>query len=156
MRMKRNIFITITMVLLLLTGCKDGWVFSHYDHATTVGWEKNDAISFDIPPLEESGTYAMTLGLRLTDEFPFRNLHLVVQQTAYPSKRKHTDLVVCKVVDTQGSMLGNGVSLYQYTLPVRKDFFKHGDSIHVEVKHNMKREILPGIADVGIILKKDK
>ena len=28
-----------------------------------------------------------------------------------------------------------------------------GDSIHLCISHNMKREIMPGIADVGICLK---
>ena len=52
-------------------------------------------------------------------------------------------------------MLGHGVALYQFDLPLRKHFYLHGDSIHVRVRHNMKREILPGINDVGIQLRKD-
>jgi hypothetical protein len=29
-----------------------------------------------------------------------------------------------------------------------------GDSLHVLVKHNMKREIMPGITDIGLRVEK--
>jgi hypothetical protein len=38
---------------------------------------------------------------------------------------------------------------------VRQLQLQEGDSLHVVVRHNMKREILPGIFDVGIKLLKE-
>lgn len=124
-------------------------------HADSKGWEKNEALEFTVDSLTESGNYAMTLALRVNDSYPFQNLHIVVDQTIYPSRQTVNDTITCYVTNRRGIMRGYGVSLYQYELPLRKRFYMHGDSIQIRVRHNMKREILPGIADVGIVMKKD-
>ncbi|MGM9713147.1 MAG: gliding motility lipoprotein GldH [Prevotella sp.] len=145
---------TLMAALMLMTAaCDERRVYDHYEHADPGGWEKNETLEFGIDSLKDSGTYSMLISLRLSDRYPFKNLHIVVDQTVYPSRTAIHDTVTCHVTDDRGMTLGAGISLYQYTLPVRKRFYMHGDSIHVRVRHNMKREILPGIADVGIQLK---
>ena len=148
--------ITALLLALTFTACETDVVYSTYTHAAIVGWEKNEPLTFEVDSMSAGGTYAMTLGLRISDAYPFRNLHMVVEQTIFPEKRVLTDTVTCNVVDRNGTMLGHGVSLYQYNLPIRKRSYQAGDSIFVKVRHNMKREILPGIADVGITLKQSR
>ncbi|MBP7359673.1 MAG: gliding motility lipoprotein GldH, partial [Prevotella sp.] len=46
----------------------------------------------------------------------------------------------------------NGISYYQYNFNISHIELHKGDSIHVCIRHNMKREILPGISDVGFSL----
>ena len=41
--------------------------------------------------------------------------------------------------------LVGGLSIYQ---------MHQGDSIHVAIRHDMKREILPGVSDIGIKISK--
>lgn len=144
------------MSVTLFAACESGMVYDEYQQADVEGWEKNDQLVYDIHSLKESGTYSLALGLRLTTKYPFSNLHMIVEQTQMPANQTTVDTVTCYVVDKRGFTLGQGVSLFQYELPVRQKFYLHGDSLHVVVKHNMKREILPGISDVGIILKKTK
>ena len=139
--------------MTITTACNERRVYDHYEHADPGGWEKNETLEFGIDSLKESGTYAMLLNLRLSGRYPFKNLHIVVDQTDDPARAAIQDAVTCYMTDKRGMTLGAGISLYQYTLPVRKRFYMYGDSIHVRVRHNMKREILPGIADVGIQLK---
>lgn len=156
-RMTRLFIGILTAVTaLMLTACKKDVIYSRYTHAAIGGWEKNEPLVFEVDSLKAGGVYSLTLGLRISDGYPFRNLHMVVEQTIFPGNQLITDTVTCYVSDRQGTMLGNGVSLYQYDLPVRKRQYMAGDSIHVKVRHNMKREILPGIADVGITIKPDR
>lgn len=143
------------MLALAFASCETEVVYSQYAHAAIGGWEKNEPLLFDVDSIEGGGTYSMTLGMRISDAYPFRNLHMVVEQTIYPAKQVITDTVTCNVVDRRGTMLGHGVSLYQYDLPIRKRTYHDGDSLHIKVRHNMKREILPGIADVGITIKRN-
>lgn len=96
----------------------------------------------------------MTLGIRMNKEYPFQNIQIVVDQTVYPEQRTLSDKVTCKVTDSNGLMLGHGISLYQYDIPIRKTNYEKGDSITVRIRHNMKREILPGIVDIGMVLRK--
>lgn len=153
----RRVFYGLVAVMLALSfsACDTDIVYSQYVHAAIGGWEKNDALVFEVDTLKVGGTHSMVLGMRISDAYPFRNLHMVVEQTIYPSHQVITDTVTCNVVDRRGTMLGHGVSLYQYDLPIRKRTYNNGDSLHIKVRHNMKREILPGIADVGITLKRN-
>ena len=47
------------------------------------------------------------------------------------------------------------MSYYQYDFPLSTLRLKEGDSLALVVRHAMKREILPGISDVGIIAKNE-
>lgn len=147
--------IMMSAMAVLFAACETNVVYSNYEHAAIGGWEKNEPLTFSVDSLKTAGTYSMTLGMRISDAYPFRNLHMVIEQTVFPGKRVITDTITCNVMDKRGTMLGHGVSLYQYDLPIRKCDYQKGDSLHIKVRHNMKREILPGIADVGITIKRN-
>lgn len=143
------------IAVLTFTACDKAMVYSHYEHVPYEGWNKNEPLQFSIDTLKASDTYAMTLGIRMTGEYPFRNLHMVVEQTVFPSMTVLVDKIKCTTVDKQGNMLGHGVSTYEYNIPLRKHAYNQGDSIHVKIRHDMKRETLPGIIDVGLTLRHD-
>lgn len=62
----------------------------------------------------------------------------------------YTDTLTCTLFDRKGAVKGQGISYYQYHFRVSELDLHQGDSIHITVRHDMKREIMPGIADVGI------
>lgn len=158
--MKRIAYILfgITSTLLLLPSCNKGLIYDKYEHTPISGWEKNDELSFEIPPLPASGHYKEELGLRITGAYPFMGLTLIVEQTIYPSKSsdKELDKVVkadtiqCDLIDKSGVTKGQGISYYQYNVPINIYQMNENDSIHISVRHDMKREILPGVSDIGI------
>ena len=67
---------------------------------------------------------------------------------------RRSDTLSCKLVDADGTVQGEGVSFYQYRFHLCNMKLTQGDSLRVSIRHNMKREILPGIADVGVTLTK--
>lgn len=145
-------FATILSTILMVAACNLDMVYSHYKHVQTNGWERNDTLTFDIPPVALGGHYQENVGLRITGDYPFMGLTLVIDQTATKSKRTFRDTLNCRLIDQNGNAKGRGVSHYQYefhlnTLPLQAD-----DSLHITIRHDMKREILPGIADIGITL----
>ena len=138
-----------------LQSCNESKVYDKYDHTPLSGWEKNDTLRFDIPRLTADGMYESTLGLRITDNYPFMGLTLIVEQRLMPADTIFTDTVKCKLTDRNGKTRGKGVSYYQFRFPVTKMQLSKGDSLHIRVRHDMKREMLPGISDVGISLSVD-
>lgn len=143
--------------VMLFHSCSDTLVYDKYEHTPIAGWEKNDILSFDIPPLKTSGTYEQQLGLRVTGVYPFMGLTLIINQSIFPKgklqgmeKTEKSDTIQCDLIDKSGATKGQGISYYQYNFPINAYRFASGDSIHITVKHNMKREILPGISDIGI------
>lgn len=79
----------------------------------------------------------------------------VDSRAAYLSKDTIVnDTVNCKLTDRHGNASGTGVNFHQYRFPITELQLQDGDSIHIRVRHDMKREILPGISDVGISLRR--
>lgn len=142
--------------MMLFHSCNETLVYDRYEHTPIAGWEKNDVLSFDIPPLKSPGTYEQELGLRVTGVYPFMGLTLIVDQCIFPQTKaqgaitiEKSDTIQCDLINQDGTTKGQGISYYQYNFPINTYRFASGDSIHVTIKHDMKREILPGISDIG-------
>ena len=146
---------TLALVAMLLTACDHRTIYDRYESTALSGWEKNDTITFAIRPLKDAATYRALLGVRTTDSYPFTSLTLIVEQEIMPAHRVLVDTICCELTDEQGKVLGDGIGYRQYQFEVRQLQLQEGDSLHVVVRHDMKREILPGICDVGIKLLKE-
>ena len=57
-------------------------------------------------------------------------------------------------MDVKGNSIGVGLSYHQYAFPIATLSLHAADSIVVKVRHDMKREILPGISDIGYQLRR--
>ena len=145
------------LLLLLLLGivsCNKNVVYSHYEHTPTSGWEKNDTLFFKVPPVKEAGVYEEVVGMRILSDFPFQRLTLMVNQMVYPRNEHFHEYLKCSLIDDQGEIMGHGIGHIQYEFPLREVTLQAGDSLKIEIRHNMKREVMPSIADIGIKLVK--
>ena len=149
------LYIYIVMCVgMMLVSCDNRTVFSRYESTPVRGWERNDTLSFYIEPLQATGMYAEEVGLRITGDYPFMGLSLVVEQTILPSHVTRTDTLNCDLIDDSGHANGNGINHYQYLFPLTTLKLNKDESVHVAIRHCMKREILPGITDVGLKLSR--
>lgn len=155
LRNKIKTTILILTVAMAITSCNRKTVYDHYNHTPINGWERNDTLTFCIKPLAEAGDYKEDIGLRINGAYPFMGLCLIVEQTILPAKITRCDTLNCKLVSEDGTVKGRGVSYYQYNFHLTTINLNKGDSLNICIRHNMKREILPGIADVGIKLDKN-
>lgn len=151
----RKLFIYIIWCVCVVMGfisCDTHTPYFHYNHTPIDGWEKNDTLTYDISPLTIGGEYYTSIGLRVNGAFPFTKLYLVMEQDIIPSMRHKVDTVCFQITNSEGRYNGDGISHYQYTMPVDRDFLQANDSLHITIRHCMKRDILPGISDVGVRL----
>ena len=149
------LYIYIVMCMgMMLVSCDDRIVFSRYESTPVRGWERNDTLSFNIDPMQETNMYAEEVGLRITGDYPFKGLSLVVEQTLHPSNIKFIDTLNCDLIDDVGHAHGKGINHYQYLFPLTTVKLDKGESVHVAIHHCMKREILPGVTDVGLTLSR--
>ena len=139
---------------VLMTACDSNTVYDHYEQTPVGGWEKNDTLVFLTDPIAQGGRYKEEIGLRIKGDYPFMGLNLVVEQTILPSREKHTSTLSCQLIDEHGNAKGRGVSHYQYLFHLTTLDMKRGERLRVAIRHGMKREILPGISDIGIRLEK--
>lgn len=141
---------SLALCTAALAACTGSTVYSSYEHTPLAGWEKSDFLTFGVGRVEEPGRYAMDLGLRTGSTYPFVNLTLIVDTHLFPAGSVTTDTLQLQLSDESGESLGQGINLQQYKFRIREMTLAAGDSLVVNVRHDMKREILPGISDVGI------
>lgn len=141
-------------LLALVAACRQQPVAFEYAPTPIEGWEPGDTLKFKIDTLRQTGTYTLDLGIRTSAStpYPFRSIWLVVRQHWHRPERVLTDTVECKLTDAKGDITGHGVSLYQYTQPLGEVQLQEGDYADFSIIHIMRREMLPGVAAVGIRL----
>ena len=144
--------VAIALFCVVLTACNQKTVYYHYEHTPLTGWDKNDTLSFAIGPVSASGRYLEEIGLRISGEYPFTGLNLIVEQKNSSKQIVRIDTLACNLVNGQGNMEGRGVSQYQYLFPLSVLDLQEGEQLFVAVRHDMKRDILPGISDIGLRL----
>ncbi len=143
----------IIVAMLFCLSCDNRTIYSHYEHTPLQGWEKNDALDFGTV-IPQDGYYLEKVGVRINSDYPFMGLTLIVDQTFYPSMQTICDTLDCSLVGKDGNRKGQGISHFQYEFPLKTLGLNEGDSVSVRIHHTMKREILPGISNIGVILQR--
>lgn len=140
----------LTMCLLL--ACDTNTVYYHYESVDTKSWDGETSLHYDVVPEKNGGMYELGVEVRVTADYPYRQLALVVTETLKDSTRAHN--VLLDVTDAKGRREGYGPSYYILKQKLGTTRMQAGDTLRVDVRHDMRRLALPGIADVGIVLKK--
>lgn len=145
-----RIFIIVITVVAALVSCNRNTVYDHYEHTSLKGWERMDTLTFSVGPMALSARYNQEIGIRISGEYPFMSVSLVVEQKVFPANTVRCDTVNCHFIDNDGMIRGRGVGSFQYMFPFAVADLSEGDSVVFKIRHNMKRETLPGISDVGL------
>lgn len=133
-----------------LWSCNVSPSYHQYKPTSTEGWEQGDAIQFPIDSLLQGGEYALSVGVRATEAYPFQTLYLLVEQNFSKPVLTRRDTVKCILTNKQGDLDGSGLRVMQYSFHVGKIALHKGQSGMITIRHIMRREILPGVSDVGI------
>lgn len=143
----------IIAAALLVAACDDGRVYDSFAQVDMAEWSAQDTAYFDVPR-QSAGQYALTLTVRSTGDYPYQNLALVVETTIVPRHLLQRDTVFCTLRDAAPQPLSQqGVSLSERSFGVRALQLQRGDSLHIAVRHVMRRNALPGISEVGLRLE---
>lgn len=149
--MKRLLYSAlVALVVVMMSACSIDTVYHRYSHTSVSGWEKNDTLKFYVPRLRQGGVFAQQLDVRINGAYPFTAATLIVKQRIVPGNAVLTDTVNCTFSKPDGTRLTRGISYYQYSFPIAKPDLREGDSLVVSIYHDMKRDMLPGISDVGL------
>lgn len=169
----------IIATAVALASCDINTAYHHFEHISSEGWERGEAVKFGVPPVQRAGVYTTTLDLRSTTEYPYEEIALVVEQKHYIAHKKEInkkpyagaekeykttysldpkvkrDTVHCQLMTREGLPVGEGIHLYQHSIPLHFAVqLAPDDSLRCTVRHLMSHHALPGIADIGIHLER--
>ena len=130
-------FAFVLLLSLLLVACNRHHVAKFSYRSTPVdGWESADTLIFPIDSLPADGRYALSIEAR------------------FLSQARYADTIYCSLTDHEGDVSGKGVSVYQYSFPVDTFQLHRGARGTITIHHIMRRNLLPGVSDVGIRLER--
>ncbi|MBO5233066.1 MAG: gliding motility lipoprotein GldH [Prevotella sp.] len=146
--------IAITVAVCLFMSCTTDTVYHHFERTAEGGWDKRDTFFFKIDTVISAGRYATTLCIRTDADYPYRNLSVRTVQVVKPGNGVSTHTLNLNIRQESGIPAGDGITLYNYEVPVGTLTLRPGDSLTVKVAHNMRRETMPGVTDVGLKVTK--
>ena len=167
-RRSKALMVVLSMLFAawMATACVGGKVFDEYEQIPVEGWDKNDTLTFSVPAVAADGVYDIGLGLRTTGDYPFMSLTLLFEANIIAKNAENISYgtaperlsrtLSCPLVSSRGRSQGQGVSLYQYNFHVATISLREGDSLQVNIRHNMKREMLPGLSDLGLSITRNR
>lgn len=140
-------FILPTVFLFLWASCRQDTRYHTYQPIPTPdGWHKQDTLSFQLPEQIEGEGYRLEVGIRNTNQYPFRDIWLSIRQNWEDSLVFQTDTLHFYLADEQGKWNsgGNTGSLFQHTYFCEKTFTIRSSSVNVlQMTHLMKKIRFP-------------
>lgn len=145
----------LVMGAILFGSCDNATVFHAYQGIDKEGWGKHDTLIYQLPKDSIPDTYAISVGLRTTDDYRYTDLWIVIAQDLEQKGIFKRDTIKYPVTDKNGSMLGTGYATHQQEIPALTVRSTPAGGTTVKLFHIMKREVVGGIQDVGINVLSD-
>ncbi|MAZ92923.1 MAG: gliding motility lipoprotein GldH [Bacteroidales bacterium] len=148
----RNILIVL-MAVIVISGCDNKVVYKKYHVLENMNWSRFDDQVFDIN-VTKNIPLDLYLSLRHHTDMPYNyldvNITMETPNGEFRSKDYHFSLK-----DSNNKWKGSGMGeLWDLDLTIRKDISFRKDGIcKVTIENKMPRGNIPGIIELGIIVK---
>ncbi|MBE8727538.1 gliding motility lipoprotein GldH [Flavobacterium hungaricum] len=152
MRIKNSGILFLAAILFF--SCDKKRVFDEYKSVGSA-WHKDSIVTFDLPVLDSTKKYNLFVNLRDNNNYPFKNLFLIVA-LEMPNGFTKVDTLEYDMADAEGNLLGNGFTDIKESKLFYKDNVKFRGKYKVNIKQAVRQsgkisgvEALEGITDVG-------
>jgi len=152
MRIKNSAI--LLLVGILLFSCDKKRVFDEYKSVGSA-WNKDSIVTFDLPVLDSTKKYNLFINLRDNNNYPFKNLFLIVAIET-PSGFTKVDTLEYEMAKSDGTLLGNGFTDIKESKLYYKEDVKFKGKYKVHIKQAVREsgkipgvQELDGITDVG-------
>lgn len=158
--MVRVALLVVAVMMVGLSSCDDGRIYSHFSAVDNVEWWRTDTVRFVVPPTGENVEAQTRLMLRISPDYEFRNLSLIVRTSSKAVGRKaiettlRIDTIECPLSDDAGHIEGRGVFHRDFSFNIKSIPLSPNDTTIISVCHNMRRMEIAGIEDVGVELRR--
>ena len=154
--LRSSLFLGLILILGI-SGCQRGIIFSQTEAIDPNGWESDGFISFEIFVEDTVNMHSLDLHLRNDGRYEYSNLFLFIKTFA-PTGASITDTIECTLADRSGRWLGRGIGgQYHHTIPYKKNvIFPFKGKYTIEVEHGMRTNPLPNVKDLGLTIKVEK
>jgi gliding motility-associated lipoprotein GldH len=118
-------------------------------------WTYNNKVRSDFTVDNPTVAYNLYLNLRVTPNYRYSNIFVLVHQTG-PDKKTETTRYEFKLATPEGEWLGQGTgNLYSYQVTFKTSYkFPTQGKYHIEIEQNMRDNPLHNVSDAGLRVEK--
>jgi len=153
----KKLILSFLAVLLLLTSCNPRKIYEKHLDNDRITWNRFDVKTFNVDISDISSKYDFYVAIRYVSEIPLE--YITIKFVLYtPSGERRTMEQKVLLKDKEGNLLGKGMGdLWDLDHLVRDNFeFTQPGICTVEISSTMPQSNLPGVMQVGLIVKKSR
>ncbi|MEE4214112.1 MAG: gliding motility lipoprotein GldH [Bacteroidales bacterium] len=141
----------------ILLSCRQGSIYNESEKIPAYSWNAGNTISFSAPVSDTLNAYNISLVIRTTNSYPYRNLFLFVE-TKSPEGYRIKDTVEYFLADEKGNWYGSGLGdINDLSVPFKTNvLFPDTGNYVFNIRHGMREKDLKGVSDIGIQIIKRK
>ncbi len=151
----KKLFLAAAVLIFMLTSCGHRKIYEEHFDIERITWNRFDVKTFNIDIKDISAAYDFYIAIRHHTEVPLKSLEVsFILYTPSGEMRISEHEILLR--DKEGNLLGEGVGdLWDIEYPARKGFvFTEAGTCTVEISSAMSKADLPGIMQVGLIVRK--
>lgn len=150
-----SLYVVCILLIILFISCRNrNTLFHEYVAINNEEWNYDDSLHFEIDSVVTSGNLTTILEFRTSAKYPYRNISIVMEQSLRNGNKHTQKTIAYEIIDSKGRKNGEGITYMTHQIPFCTMNVNTGDTIDINIKHNMQDNILPGITDVGVLVEK--
>jgi gliding motility-associated lipoprotein GldH len=146
----------IGLLVLSWSGCSDpNAVVDKNTEIVNNNWAYTNKIKFEVKIDDEQIPYNLYLNLRVTADYKYSNMFVLINQVN-PDKKSAGTRYEVKLANPDGEWLGDGSgNLYSYQTPFKTNYKFPAKGVYTFlIEQNMRDNPLKEVSDVGIRVAK--
>ena len=146
----------VLLAAMLWSGCSDSnAVLDQNTDLTNNNWAYNNKINEVVKIDDEHLAYNLYLNLRVTADYRYSNIFVLIHQTG-PDHKTTTTRLEFKLANPDGEWLGDGSgNLYSFQIPFWQNYrFPTKGTYTFQIELNMRDNPLKEVSDVGLRVEK--
>lgn len=150
-------YIAVVVAVFAAQSCGSGqrraaMSFYEFRHVEAQAWRCTDTLRFAPDTALLATDNALSVSVRLGQQFAYRDLWLVCEQRSGHTVRPQRDTLHFILADNRGRWHTSGVVLHEASLDVRDVHVEKDKPLEFLVYHIMREQEIRGVYDVGLCL----
>ena len=144
---------------LLLTACRPSPQYQQHYTIPSYKWAGGFQPVFTFDITDTAAAYQVFFTVRHTEDYPFRNIWLLMGQQSPGDTGMHTSRVELTLAEGSGQWRGRGMGeiieqLVPLSTPNNPTFFTRKGRYTIRLTQDMRRDPLPEVMQVGLRIEK--
>jgi len=149
------LFLMFITLFIAFFACNNSSVYESYSPVGNGGWQKDSVFTFYFNIDDSTQNHNLYFNLRNSVDYGYSNIWLFLEIHS-PEQNILADTVEFILADRSGRWLGQGLGKFRDNklLYKRNIFFPSAGEYSIDIQHGMRHDLLTGVTDIGISIKK--